>query len=90
MALVNGGTYYLLSVNEYNVLHQDGDYDFFLNYFTQITIGNDTYYYAPYGQIDPDALISQINADTTVNDPGLLSVELETAVYYSGRGFEYQ
>ena len=94
MALVNGGTYYLLSLVDYNTLSTDDNYatlyQGFLSSFSQIKIGNTTYYCASYGSFDPDALISQIHADTTVNDPDLLSVELETAVYYSGRGFEYQ
>ena len=94
MALVNGGTYYLLSLEDYNTLSTDEDcstlYQGFLSSFSQITIGNTTCYCASYGSFDPDDLIEAIIADTTGDLGALHAVELETAVYWSGYGFQYQ
>ena len=90
MALVNGGTYYLLSEQEYGILSADGDYTSFLGYFSLTSIGGVNYYCASYGSFDPDDLIEAIIADTTGDLGALHAVELETAVYWSGYGFQYQ
>lgn len=87
MALVNGGTYYLLSEEEYGILETDGDYTSFLGSFTLTNIGGVNYYCASYGSFDPMDLISLINSDSS---PEPHTVELETAVYWSGYGFQFQ
>ena len=95
MALVNGGTYFFLSSDDYDTLTRDDNYaqiyQPILAGFNTITIGSDTYYYWPYGSFDPDGLIAAINADTTGDDLAALhAIELETAVYWSGYGFQFQ
>lgn len=99
MALVNGGTYFFLSSGDYDILCNDNDYQqvyqSLLAGAEMITIGSGqnakTYYYWPHGSFDPDGLIAAINADITNDDLGALhSIELETAVYWSGYGFQFQ
>ena len=94
MALVNGGTYFVLSATDYNTLHEDDDYatiyQDLLAGFDTITIGTETYYYWPHGSFNADGLLAAINGDTDGDLAALHSIELETAVYFSGVGFQFQ
>ena len=87
MKFVNSGVYYCFSDDEMQALRNDGfDYSAIFNTFTKdVYIDGKLYWVAP--SADPVEIAELLEEDTTPPLVEGVAVNLDTAVYWSGRGF---